>query len=103
MMVKIAASKDIKAEADSLHSAYIQAKEKVRPLREEVRKLTEQKRKLQLAMREEDEKRKKSVEQALKEKLGSQAKDKLQRGEKLSWDEFRLLADDDSENTQAQD
>ena len=61
MMVKIAASKDIKAEADSLHSAYIQAKEKVRPLREEVRKLTEQKRKLQVAMREEDEKRKKNI------------------------------------------
>jgi uncharacterized coiled-coil DUF342 family protein len=54
-------------------------------------------------VREEDEKRKKNVEQALKEKLGSQAKDKLQRGEKLSWDEFKLLADEDSEDSQAQD
>jgi len=96
MIAKIAESKDIKGEADSLHSTYIQVKEQVRPLREEIKKLTEQRKKLQAAVREEDEKRKKSVEQALKEKLGSQAKDKLERGEKLSWDEFKLLADEDS-------
>ena len=103
MIGKIAESKDIKAEADGLHSAYIQAKEQVRPIREEIKKLTEQKRKLQAAMREEDAKRKRSVEQALKEKLGSQAKDKLERGEKLSWDEFKILADDESEDSQSQD
>jgi uncharacterized coiled-coil DUF342 family protein len=98
MMAKIAESKVIKAEADSLHSAYIQAKEQVRPIREEIKKLTEQKRKLQATMREEDAKRKKTEEQALKEKLGSKAKDKLQRGEKLSWNEFQLLADEDSQD-----
>lgn len=98
MIAKITESKDIKAEADGLHSAYIQEKEQAKPLREEIKKLTEQKRKLQLAIREEDEKRKRSVKQALKEKLGSQARDKLQRGEKLSWDEFKLLADEDSQD-----
>ena len=103
MMTKIEESKEVKSEADSLHNAYIQEREQVRPLREEIKKLTAQKRKLQDAVREEDAKRKKGVEQALKEKLGSQAKDKLARGEKLSWDEFRLLAGDDSEDSQAQD
>lgn len=103
MMAKIVESKEIKAEADGLHSNYIQAKEQTRPIREEIRKLTEQKRKLQAAMREEDEKRKKNVEQALKEKLESQAKGKLERGEKLSWDEFKMLAGDDSEDSQSQD
>jgi uncharacterized coiled-coil DUF342 family protein len=98
MMAKITESKNIKTEADSLHGAYIQAKEQARPLHEEIRKLTEQRRKLQDLAREEDEKRKKSAEQALKEKLGSQARDKLQRGEKLSWDEFKLLEDSESED-----
>lgn len=98
MVAKIAESKNIKAEADKLHSTYIQEKEHAKPLSEKIKNLTEQKRKLQAAIRVEDEKRKKSVEQALKEKLGSQAKDKLQRGEKLSWEEFKLLADEDSEN-----
>ena len=103
MMAKISESKEVKAESDSLHGAYVQAREQIRPLREEIKKLTEQKRKLQADLREEDVKRKKSVEQELKEKIGSQAKDKLARGEKLSWDEFRLLADDDSEDSEAQD
>jgi uncharacterized coiled-coil DUF342 family protein len=99
MMAKIDESKEYKSEADSLHGMFIQAREQVRPLREEIKKLTVQKRKLQDAVREEDAKRK----NALKEKLGSQAKDKLARGEKLSWDEFKLLAGDDSEKSQTQD
>ena len=102
MIAKIAESKNIKSEADRLHIAYIQAKEQVRPLHEEIRKLTEQKRKLQDATREEDEKRKKNAEQALKEKLGSQARDKLQRGEKLNWDEFKLLEDSEAEDVKTQ-
>jgi uncharacterized coiled-coil DUF342 family protein len=99
MIAKISESKDIKAEADNLHAAYIQAKEEAKPLHKEFRKLTEQKRKLQAAMREKDAKRKKDAEQALKEKLESQARNKLQRGEKLSWNEFKILAaDNESED-----
>lgn len=98
MIDKITESKSIKAEADGLHGASVQAKEKVKPLREEFKKLTEHRRKLRDAMREEDEKRKKTAESALKEKLESQARDKLQRGEKLSWDEFKLLTDNESED-----
>jgi uncharacterized coiled-coil DUF342 family protein len=40
------------------------------------------------------------TEQALKEKLGSQAKEKLERGEKVSWNEFQLLAGEDDEEDQ---
>ena len=99
MIAKISESKDIKAEADNLHAAYIRAKEEVKPLHEEFRKLTEQRRKMQAAMREKDAKRKKDAEQALKEKLESQARNKLQRGEKLSWNEFKMLAaDNESED-----
>jgi len=103
MIAKISESKNIKCEADSLHVVYIQAKEQVKPLREEINKLTEQRKKLQDTLRQEDEKRKKNAEQALKEKLETQARDKLQRGEKLSWDEFKLLADDDPQDPQTQD
>jgi uncharacterized coiled-coil DUF342 family protein len=95
MLAKISESKNIKGEADSLHCAYLQAKEQVKPLNAEMKKLLEQRKKLQDAIREEDERKRKTAEQALKEKLGSQARDKLQRGEKLSWEEFQLLAEDD--------
>jgi len=103
IVAKIGEAKNIKREADRLHSAYIQAREQVKLLYQEMKELTEKKKKLQDAIREEDEKQKKNAEKALKEKLESQARDKLQRGEKLSWDEFQLLADDDSQNTQTQD
>jgi uncharacterized coiled-coil DUF342 family protein len=98
MIVKINESKSIKAEADSLHGAYVQAKEQAKPLHEEFKRLTEHRKKLRDAVREEDEKRKKNAEKALKEKLETQARNKLQRGEKLSWDEFKLLAEDESED-----
>jgi uncharacterized coiled-coil DUF342 family protein len=103
MMNKLSEAKNIKGEADSLHGAYIQTEEKVRPLHEEMKKLAEQRKKLQDVVRDEDEKRKKNAEQTLKEKLESQARDKLQRGEKLNWDEFQLLVDGDSQDAQTQD
>ena len=97
LLAKIDESKKIKAEADGLHNAYLQLKEKFKPLNEEMQKLIAQKHQLQSTMHEEDALKKKTTEQALKEKLGSQAKEKLQRGEQLSWDEFQLLAEDDDE------
>jgi uncharacterized coiled-coil DUF342 family protein len=98
MIAKITESKNIKSEADNLHAAYVQAKEQGKPLREEFKKLTEQKKKLQDALRKESEKQKKNAEKILKEKLESQARAKLQRGEKLSFDEFKMLADSESED-----
>jgi uncharacterized coiled-coil DUF342 family protein len=95
---KIGESKKIKDEADSLHGTYIQVKEKIKPLHEEVKRLIEHRKKLQDAVREEEAKQKKSVERALKEKLESEARNKLKRGEKLSWDEFKMLAGNESED-----
>jgi uncharacterized coiled-coil DUF342 family protein len=97
IMAKIDESKKVKSEADALHGAYLQEREKTAPLRSEIKKLMEQRAKLQSAAHEEDERNKKTAEQALKEKLGSQAKEKLQRGEKLSCDEFQLLSEDDGQ------
>jgi uncharacterized coiled-coil DUF342 family protein len=102
MIDKISESKNIKSEADNLHAAYVQAKEQSNPLHEEFKRLTEQRKKLQDALRKEDEKQKKNAEKVLKEKLESQARDKLRRGEKLSFDEFKLLADSKSEDVKTQ-
>jgi uncharacterized coiled-coil DUF342 family protein len=103
MMTKIEQSKSIKTEADNIHAMFIQAKEKTKPLREEIKKLSTQKRALQEARRKEDESKKKVAEQALKENLGSQARNKLARGEKLSWHEFQLLAEENEQDSETQD
>jgi uncharacterized coiled-coil DUF342 family protein len=97
MIVKISESENIKGEADSLHSAYVQAKEQIKPLHEEFKRIAENRKKLQDAIREEENRKKKKTEKVLKKKLEIQVRNKLQRGEKLSWNEFKLLSEDETE------
>jgi uncharacterized coiled-coil DUF342 family protein len=101
MLVKIDQAKKIKQEADALHQAYLQAREKGKPIDEERRRLSEERRKLQQSKQQQDSVARKTAEKALREKLESQAREKLQRGEKLSWDEFQLLTGEDESETQA--
>jgi uncharacterized coiled-coil DUF342 family protein len=97
MIVKISESENIKGEADSLHSVYVQAKEQIKPLHEEFKRIAENRKKLQDAIREEENRKKKKTEKVLKKKLEIQVRNKLQRGEKLSWNEFKLLSEDETE------
>jgi len=131
MIAKIAEVKKVKEEADMLHKGFIENKEKVRNLRVEIAVLTGQMLGLRNSLREEskelrekamatrqkeiairqkekeeaDSQRSKKMqdEQVLKSKLGAQAKEKLAKGEKLSWNEFQLIAnEDDSEDNDTQ-
>ena len=123
MLAKIDEAKKIKAEADAQHLAYLLSREKINSLNDERRKLSGQKRQLyqtqqqiyqlerqkQETQRQQDEHQrqqeeatKKTAEQSLKQQLEAQAREKLQRGEKLTWEEFQLLAKDD-EDTETQD
>jgi uncharacterized coiled-coil DUF342 family protein len=103
LIAKINESKKIKAEADTLHATYIQLRAKTKPLYEEIKGLSEQKKKFESTMREEDQGKRRLAEKNLKEALGSQARHKLQHGEKISWQEFQLLEGDDSQSSDTQD
>jgi uncharacterized coiled-coil DUF342 family protein len=98
MMEKVNSVKINKGEADSLHQAYIKTKEQSAPLYEKIRELTEKLKSLKASVKEEDKVKKMATEQAIKEKLGAEARDKLQRGEKLSWNEFQLVMGDDAQD-----
>ena len=37
-------------------------------------------------------------EKEIKEKIGSEAREKLQRGEKVNWEEFAMMLSDDKED-----
>lgn len=93
MLEKIEESKALKTEADNMHKQFLQAKERVRPVQEEVKVVLSQIRQLKGEMREEVQKERKESQDALRETLEKQAKEKLKRGEKLSWEEFQLLAE----------
>ena len=100
MLTKIAESNKIKNDADSSHAFYLQTKTKAKPIREEIMELSNQMKRIEKEIREKNEREKKKAEQTLREKLETHAKEKLKRGEKLTWAEFQLLAE---RETEAQD
>ncbi len=124
MIEKVAAVKKDRTEADSLHQAFVKAKEQNALWYEQIKALMDQSRGIRVVNRqfdlakrkEEDAKRQADQakwreeqaqravkEKEIKEKIGAEAKEKLNRGEKVNWEEFQFMlgnGEDDSE-TQA--
>ena len=126
MIEKVNAAKISRAQADSLHQAYVKTKEDILQIHVKIAELTgqitrfencyERGRKSQAngssasykerqngykereKLHKEQQQVVKEKQQAIKEKLGAEAKEKLQKGEKLSWNEFQLVMGDDEED-----
>ena len=108
MQTKFEEMKKAREEANNLHQQFILAKAQVRAQHEEMSAVWGQRKQLITESRkQQDEVRKqikaqdvatkKAKEQEIKQKIGSQARDKLERGEQVDWREFQLLSGDDSE------
>ncbi|MGQ9544173.1 MAG: coiled-coil protein [Candidatus Bathycorpusculaceae bacterium] len=97
LLEKIEESKKIKVEADGFHKLFLQEKEKVKPVQEEISKISNKIKMLKEETRRKEAEEKKKRDESLREKLEKQAKDKLKRGEKLTWEEFQLLTEKDME------
>jgi uncharacterized coiled-coil DUF342 family protein len=125
MLAKFEEMKKIREDATNLHLQFLLDRERVKSVQEEIgrcidqrrtlfgmrhgqyqerqrqyqerQKQYEEKQKQYEAAKAEGEKQKKAKELEIKEKLGSEVREKLQRGEKLDWREFQLLAGDDAE------
>jgi len=97
MLRKIEESRKIKAEADSYHQEFIRALEKIKTIRQEINATTGQVRQIKVEMHEKEVKEKKMNEDSLRSKLEQQAAEKLKRGEKLTWEEFQLLSEKETE------
>jgi uncharacterized coiled-coil DUF342 family protein len=93
MIGKIEDSRNFKVEADGIHKRFLEAKERTRPVEHEMLGLANQIRQLRGEIRVEEEKERKQDQDALRETLERQAREKLKRGEKLTWEEFQLLAE----------
>lgn len=93
MVSRIAESKKMKDEADNLHKHFIDVKAKAKPLQNQMEEVLSQIRQLKGKIKDEELKEKKETEDALRESLAKQAMEKLKRGEKLSWEEFQVLAE----------
>ena len=93
MLAKIDEARKTKMEADSTHKRFLEERTKTQPLREEITAIFGKIRQLKTEVREQDEKERKQSESTLRQTLESRAKEKIKRGEKLSWEEFQLLAE----------
>jgi uncharacterized coiled-coil DUF342 family protein len=125
MIEKVNTMNVSRAQADSQHQLYVKTKEILPPIYEKIGQLIGQLNDVKASMAKEAEadakiraetrataekagkereQADKAKEQTIKEKLGAEARDKLQKGERLSWDEFQLMMGDDSkEDSEAQD
>ncbi|MGA3111075.1 MAG: hypothetical protein ABSE15_03480 [Candidatus Bathyarchaeia archaeon] len=126
MIEKVNAMNISRAQADGQHQLYVKTKEETIPqIYEKIGQLVGQLNSVKAAMAKEakaaaeirateravteksnseQQQSNKEKEQAIKEKISAEARDKLQKGEKVSWDEFQLMMGDDSkEDSEAQD
>ena len=118
MIEKVNAMKASRAQADSQHQLYVKTKDEVLPsIYEKIGELIGQLNSVKASIAKEAgdeaqirikaknaaEQTKKEKEQAIKERLGAEARNKLQKGEKLSWNEFQLvMGDEPNEDSEAQ-
>ena len=120
LIEKVNAMKVSRAQADIQHQTYIQTKNEVLPnIYVEIAELTGQLNGIKASIAEDNkaeaavhnqdratneqtfrerQQAQKEKQQAMKEKIGAEARDKLQKGEKVNWDEFQLMMGDSAED-----
>jgi uncharacterized coiled-coil DUF342 family protein len=93
MLARIEEGRKTKTEADDMHRRFLEAKQKAMLVNEKLTNVSNEIKRLQGEIREEQQKGRKQDEDALRQSLEEKAREKLKRGEKLSWQEFQLLSE----------
>jgi len=93
MLEKVEAAKAKRKEADEMHKQFLDARTKANPLQDEIVAVSAQMLQLKKGLQDAEEKQKKESEDTLRQTIEKLAREKLKRGEKLSWEEFQLLAE----------
>ncbi len=91
MLKKAEAARALKAKADEMHQRYVENRDKAKAINSEIKKTLVEIRSIQdlLKAREEREKRRKQAD--LQKRTEEKALEKLRRGERLTFDEFKIL------------
>jgi len=86
MLKRLEEVRNLKKEAENVHRMFLQAIDQAKSVREEIEKIAKK-----IASIEAEGRRK--SEENLLEIIAKQALEKLKRGEKLTWEEFKILAE----------
>ena len=93
MLKEIDEAKNTKTKADEAHRQLTLTRENEKPVRESIGNIYDQISRLKGEMREEETEKREQTDALLKESLERKAREKLKRGEKLTWEEFQVIAE----------
>jgi len=91
MLKRIEEAKELKAKADEMHQRYAENKEKVKAINLEIKETLGEIRSIRELLKSEEEKERRRRESDLQRQTEEKALEKLKRGEKLTFDEFKIL------------
>lgn len=93
MLAKIEESRKIKECADIAHQSLMQVRNEAGRIRNEIGDIVKQMRYLKDKASQEESVKKAQNEETIRQEIETQAKKKIEKGEKLSWEEFQILAE----------
>ncbi|MEM1582339.1 MAG: hypothetical protein QXX56_05140 [Candidatus Bathyarchaeia archaeon] len=94
MIERLKMAGELKNKLAEVDRRYMENKNKILALRLQYRELLSQVSAIRKTIREEEERRKTEVVSALKERVKREALEKIKRGEKISFEEFKILAEE---------
>lgn len=86
-------SRSIKSDADDAHQKFLEIKQKAEDAHEKCVALLHRRASLQQELRQKDEEKQAKRQVELREEVEAKALKKLKEGDKLTWEEFKILAD----------
>jgi uncharacterized coiled-coil DUF342 family protein len=93
MIKDLEKAKTLKMEADGMHGKYVESKEKAKAYHLKCIEMLEQIKALRATIQQKEEKERSKQQANLKKRIEDEALDKLKRGKKLSFEEFKILAE----------
>jgi uncharacterized coiled-coil DUF342 family protein len=93
LLKKVEEARKNKNDADNVHELYLKTRDKMKYLQTEMAKISDEIKRFREEISAEEEKERKEVKEKLLENIEKQAREKLKRGEKLTWEEFKVLAE----------
>jgi len=83
----------LKSEADAAHQKYVEFRQKASEAHQKVLELLQQINSLKQEIQQKEEEQQAQKRQELREEALKKAHEKMKRGEKLTWEEFKLLGE----------
>ena len=93
MLELLTRAQNLKPEADAAHQKHVEFRQKANEVHQKFLELLQQINSLKLEIKKKEEEQQTKKQQELREEAEKKAQEKMKRGEKLTWEEFQLLAE----------